>query len=209
MAYPFQHRSGFLNGRRSAEGPSQPAANTPHREGALRARRWVRGLVIALILVVSMSTAAVLATQTAWFKNWLRGYIVREANSYLNGELSIGRLGGNLFTGVEMENIVLSMGGRPVLTMKDAGVEYSVFELVSKGLSIRQIRLNQPTIYLWRDGDAWSISKIVKAQRREADRTGPSRPLASPPRGAHGASQAPGISAPHAARGVLPRLHPQ
>ena len=94
----------------------------------------MRALVVALILVVSMSTAAVLATQTAWFKNWLRGYIVREANSYLNGELSIGRLGGNLFTGVEMENIGLSMGGRPVVTVKDLGVEYSVFELVSKRL---------------------------------------------------------------------------
>jgi autotransporter translocation and assembly factor TamB len=177
MAHPFQHRPGFLNGRRIEERSSQ--SDAPNRVATRHtARRWVRALVVALILVVSMSTAAVLATQTAWFKNWLRGYIVREANSYLNGELSIGRLGGNLFTGVELENIALSMGGRPVLTMKDAGVEYSVFELVSRGLSIRQIRLNQPTIYLWRDDDAWSISKIVKAQRREADRTGPARPIA-------------------------------
>jgi len=120
----------------------------------------------------------VIVSQTAWFKNWLRGYIVREANNYLNGRLSIGRLGGNLFSGIEIENVELSVSGRPVVTIKDLGVEYSIVELVSKGLEIRRIRLNQPAVYLWREGDAWAISHVVKEQRQEADRSGPARPIA-------------------------------
>ena len=48
------------------------------------------------------TTAIVIVSQTAWFRNWLRGYIVREAGNYLNGTLSIGSLGGNLFFGFEM-----------------------------------------------------------------------------------------------------------
>ena len=74
-------------------------------------RRLAHVLIIVLTLVVGATAAAVIVSQTAWFKNWLRGYIVREANQYLNGTLSIERLGGNLFFGVEMENIGVSMDG--------------------------------------------------------------------------------------------------
>ena len=36
-------------------------------------------LILVLTLVVGAAAAAVIVSQTAWFKNWLRGYIVREA----------------------------------------------------------------------------------------------------------------------------------
>jgi len=141
------------------------------------ARRLVHALLIVLTLVIGATSAAVIVTQTAWFRNWMRGYIVREANQYLNGQLSIQRLGGNLFFGVELENIGLSMDGSQVVAVKDLGLDYNVFELVTKGLSIDNIRLNKPVIYLRREGDAWSISRLVKKQRTEADRSGPGRPI--------------------------------
>ena len=65
----------------------------PSRDSRVRvSRRWVRALVVSLLLVVGLTTAAVAVTQTAWFKNWLRGYIVSEANNYLNGQLSQSHL---------------------------------------------------------------------------------------------------------------------
>src|SRR5882724_2180927 len=115
------------------------------------AKRVAHVLVIVLTLIIGATAAAVIVSQTAWFKNWLRGYIVREAQQYLNGTLSIERLGGNLFFGVEMENIGLSMDGS---------------------------RLDKPVIYLRREGDTWSLSKLVKKQETEADRSGPARPIA-------------------------------
>src|SRR5713226_8189884 len=69
------------------------------------ARRLLHALVIVLTLIVGATAAAVIVAETAWFKNLLRAFIVRQANLYLNGQLSIGRLGGNLFFGVELENI--------------------------------------------------------------------------------------------------------
>jgi translocation and assembly module TamB len=133
-------------------------------------RRLAHVLVIVLTLVVGAAAAAIIVSQTAWFKNWLRGYIVREANAYLNGTLSIERLGGNLFFGVEMENIGISMDGTEVVAVKDLGLDYNVFELISKGLSVNSIRLDHPVIYLKREGDTWSISRLVKKQQEEADR---------------------------------------
>jgi translocation and assembly module TamB len=140
-------------------------------------RRLVHALVLVITLVIGAAAAAIIVSQTAWFKNWLRGYIVAQANQYLNGTLSIERLGGNLFFGIEMENIGISMDGSNVVAVKDLGVDFNVFTLITRGLSVDNIRVDHPVIYLRRDGDTWSLSRLVKKQEQEADREGPARPI--------------------------------
>ena len=132
-------------------------------------RRLVHALVIVATLVVGATAMAIIVSQTAWFKDWLRVYIERQANQYLNGRLSIQRLGGNLFFGVELENIGVSMDGSEVVAVKDLGLDYNVFQLMSSGLSVNNIRLNKPVLYLRRDGDTWSISRLVKRERQECN----------------------------------------
>src|SRR5438552_1362116 len=91
--------------------------------------------------------------------------------------LSIQRIGGSLFFGIEMENIAVSMDGADVVVVKDLGLDYNVFELISRGLSVDNIRLDKPVIYLRREGDTWSLSRLVKKQETEADRSGPAKPI--------------------------------
>jgi autotransporter translocation and assembly factor TamB len=141
-------------------------------------RRLTHVLILLLTLMVGATAAAIIVSQTAWFKDWLRGYIVREANNYLNGELQIERLGGNLFFGVEMENVAVSLDGEQVVSVQDLGLDYNVFEMISRGLSVDEIRLNRPVLYLRREGDTWSITRLVKKQEQEADREGPQYPIA-------------------------------
>ncbi len=137
-------------------------------------RRLVHVLVIVLTLVVGAAAAAVIVSQTAWFKNWLRGYIVREANQYLNGTLSIERLGGNLFFGVEMENIGVSMDGSQVVAVKDLGLDYNVFELIAKGLSVDSIRLDKPVhLPAPRRRHLVASAGWSRSRQQEADRSGP------------------------------------
>src|SRR5262245_63947858 len=111
-------------------------------------RRLTHVLIVILTRVVETSAAAIVVSQTAWFKNWLRGYIVLEASRYLNGELSIGRLGGNLFFGVELEDVAVSLDGEQIVAVRNLGVDYNIFQLVSKGISIDDISLNRPVVYL-------------------------------------------------------------
>jgi hypothetical protein len=141
------------------------------------ARRLVHVLVIVLTLIVGATAAAIIVSQTAWFKNWLRGYIVEQSAKYLNGRLTIERLGGNLFFGVEMENVGISIDGTEVVAVEDLGLDYNVFQMIARGLSIDDIRLNRPTVYLKRDGEAWSIARLIKKQEQEADREGPASPI--------------------------------
>ena len=138
-------------------------------------RRLTHVLVLVITLVIGAAAAAIIVSQTAWFKNWLRGFIIAQANNYLNGTLSIERLGGNLFFGIEMENIGVSMDGSEVVAVKDLGLDYNVFQLLTRGLSVDSIRLDKPVIYLRRDGDTWSLSRLVKKEEQEADREGPAR----------------------------------
>src|SRR3954470_7990686 len=107
-------------------------------------RRLTHVLVIVLTLVVGAAAAAIIVSQTAWFKNWVRGYIIAQANNYLNGTLSIERLGGNLFFGIEMENIAVSMDGSQVVAVKDLGLDYNMFQMLTRSLSVDSIRLDRP-----------------------------------------------------------------
>ena len=141
-------------------------------------KRATHVLLVVVMLVVGATAAAAIVSQTAWFRNWLRGYIIREANTYLNGTLSIERLGGNLLFGVEMENVGVSMDGSQVVAVKDLGLNYNVFQLLTRGLSVDSIRLDHPVVYLRREGDTWSLSRLVKKQETEADRSGPGKPIA-------------------------------
>lgn len=141
------------------------------------ARRLIHVLLLVVTLVVGATAAAVIVSQTAWFKNWLRGYIVAEAKNYLNGQLTIERLGGNLFFGVELENIAISMDGSQVVAVEDLGVDYNLFQMITRGLSVDQIRINKPVLYLRREGDTWAIARLVKRQEQEADREGPTSPM--------------------------------
>ncbi|MGH9329529.1 MAG: hypothetical protein ACRD09_03715, partial [Vicinamibacterales bacterium] len=125
--------------------------------------------VIALVLIVS---------QTGWFRDWARRYMVRQANQYLNGELSIGRLSGNLFFGAELSDVTVDVGGERVIAVRQIGVDYSVFDLVSQGLMLDDIRLDQPRLVIRRTADGWNLGRLVKEQRREAEREGPARPVA-------------------------------
>jgi autotransporter translocation and assembly factor TamB len=140
-------------------------------------RRLTHVLVLVLTLIIGAAAAAVLVSQTAWFKNWIRAYIVREASVFLNGTLQIERLDGNLLFGLEMENVGVSMDGRPVVTVKDVGLDYNIWDFVTKGLSIDNLRLDKPVIVLRREGDTWTLSRLLKKQEAEADRRGPMRPV--------------------------------
>src|SRR5262245_45230536 len=107
--------------------------------------RFIRRIVqvVGLIgtLVIGMVAFVLIASQTPWFKDWLPGYIARQSQQYRNGELSSGRLAGNLFYGVELADVVIRLNGENVIAVKDVGVDYSVFNFVSSGIIIDDIRL--------------------------------------------------------------------
>jgi autotransporter translocation and assembly factor TamB len=138
--------------------------------------------VVALVgtLLVGIIALALIASQTPWFHGWLRGYVERRAQQYVNGTVSIGSLGGNLFYGIELGDVSFDVNGEHILTLKRVVVKYSISELVAKGMTVRQIRLDQPFVLARHDARGWNIARLVKRQQQEADRQGPRKPLSLP-----------------------------
>src|SRR5919112_2341338 len=133
------------------------------------ARRSLQVVAFICTLVVGVASMAVIVTQTTWFKEWLRGFIVRQAEDYVNGRLSIGRLDGNLFFGVELEDVDVTMNGKKVVEVKDVGLDYNAFTFIGGNVVLDDIRLNKPTIRLERTANGWNLTQLVKARTPDTD----------------------------------------
>lgn len=140
----------------------------------------LRIVAFVVTIVIGIVALALIATQTPWFKDWLRNFVVGESTQYLNGSISIGSLGGNLFYGVQLGDVAIDVNGEHVVTLKRLTIKYSIEELVASGMTVRQIRLEQPYVLVRRDATGWNLAHLVKRQQQEANRTGPSRPLSFP-----------------------------
>ena len=144
------------------------------------ARRLLQIVAFVGTLLVGILAVALIVSQTPWFRDWLRRYVVRESEQYVNGQLSIGGLGGNLLFGVQLRDVALDVSGERIVAVKNVELDYSVFRIMSTGMVLDGIKLHQPTIVLERDGNGWNIAQLVKRQRKEADREGPRAPLSLP-----------------------------
>src|ERR671912_1134150 len=109
-------------------------------------RRTLQVVALVGTLLIGILALALIASQTPWFRAWLRGYVERQAKQYVNGTVSIGSLGGNLFYGVQLGDVAVDFNGERVLTLKNVEIKYSIAELVSQGVMIRQIRLDEPYV---------------------------------------------------------------
>src|ERR1700746_1098207 len=123
-ALQHAHRAATCRFRQAGQPDSRPShqrypGETPvaralqHRPGLLGAgvdpmallRRIARYLGIAVLVVLCVIGAALVTTQTGWFKDYLRGLVVRQAAQYLNGTLTIEHLKGSVLTGIELDGV--------------------------------------------------------------------------------------------------------
>src|ERR1043165_4946592 len=127
------------------------------------ARRSLQVVAFVCTLIVGVASMAVIVTQTTWFKEWLRGFIVRQAEDYVNGRLSIGSLDGNLFFGVELENVEVTVNGKTVLAVRQFGLDYNAFSMIGRDVVLDSIRLDQPKLYVEKTAEGWNLAQLIKA----------------------------------------------
>src|SRR4029434_2002633 len=119
------------------------------------ARKLLQVVAFICTLIVGVTSMVLIVSQTTWFKEWLRGFLVLQADDYVNGRLSIGRLDGNLFFGVELEDVDVTVNGKKVVELKDVGIDYNCWTFLSGDVVLDDIRLNRPVVRVERTGDGW------------------------------------------------------
>src|SRR5436190_12260914 len=107
---------------------------------------WTAGAILTLVLLAGI------VVETRYFKQWLRGVIVKQANARLNGTLAIGQLKGNLFSGVELDDVRVMLDNQPVISVDALTSSYSIRELISGGVTIERVTLVHPVVAARREG---------------------------------------------------------
>ncbi len=123
----------------------------------LRILGWtLLGIVIILLF------ASVLL-QTRPVKNKLTGIAEKQASKVLNGNLTIGRLDGNFFTGIELKDVLLTLGNDTVAYIKELDVSYNPLPLLHGEISLSSANIEAPRIYLEQNQDStWNVQNLVK-----------------------------------------------
>ena len=141
---------------------------------AIHVVAWIGTLLVGLLAL------ALIVSQTPWFRDWIRRAIIREARQYVDGEVSIGKVTGNLFFDFGLADVAVDLSGDRIVAIKAIAVDYSVFQLISGGIVVDHVTLTAPRVHLARGADGWNIGRLVKARAREADRRGPGRSISLP-----------------------------
>src|SRR5262245_6023371 len=133
-------------------------------------RRFLQVVAFLATLVVGATAMAVIVTQTTWFKEWLRGFIVRQADGYVNGTVSIGQLDGNLFSGVKLGDVGVTVNGEKVVDVKDVSLDYNAWTLVRGDVVLDEITLTRPVLRLEQDGQGWNLAHLIRARTPDPDK---------------------------------------
>jgi autotransporter translocation and assembly factor TamB len=126
---------------------------------------WTAGAILVLVLV----TGAVI--ETSFFKNWLRGVVVKQANQHINGMLAIGAFKGTLFSGVELDDVTVMMDNEPMVRIDALKASYTIRELISNGTTVDSVTVVHPVIAARRDASGWQLARLVKPTNNKSTST--------------------------------------
>ena len=117
--------SGSEPNRRAEDAPDP----TPvHRRDDPDRLHWGRGALVGLIIVLSLvaiaATAVFVLTGTDWGRERVRRYAQNALNGMIHGRATIGRLSGNLLTGMTVHDFAITdSAGKPSPAMYRMAVE--------------------------------------------------------------------------------------
>lgn len=122
------------------------------------------GALAALALVAVLTFMVLLATAPG--HNALRRYGLAALNEAIAGSATVGRVGGSLWRGAEVEAVDLrDTAGTSVIRVASVRVGYGLRDLLRKRLIFRDIELVRPVVLLEqaRDG-SWNVQQLFRLQ---------------------------------------------
>ncbi|MFW6257161.1 MAG: AsmA family protein, partial [Prolixibacteraceae bacterium] len=123
---------------------------------------WLMLGIVFLLLLVS------LLLQTRPVKDKLANVAENQAEKFINGNLSIGRIDGNFFTGLILEDILLTYENDTVAYVAELDVSYNLRSLLDNEVHVSEAAINEPYFYLKQYRDStWNMQKIIKPTEKE------------------------------------------
>ncbi|QIA09310.1 translocation/assembly module TamB domain-containing protein [Draconibacterium halophilum] len=125
---------------------------------------FVAWSLAGLVVLVGIS---VLLIQTQPVKNKLSRIVEKQAEKVLNGELTIGEIGGNFFTNLKLEDVLWTYEKDTFAYFNSVDATYNLWGLTHGELQIKSASINAPYVYLQQRNDStWNIESLIKEQTK-------------------------------------------
>jgi len=150
--------------------PDEPAADPDdevvHAGGMTRRKAVVLGSAIVLLaLGLLVGLAIVLGTQTPFGRDYIRS-IVLDLTKGMKGRLYIGRIEGNLFTGVRIDSLELRDTQDSVFVATGPiTVEYDPRDFLDRRVLLRHVRVERPLVVIKKHEDGtWNYRRLFPSK---------------------------------------------
>jgi len=140
--------------------------------------RWGRGILVGLSMILGLALLAVVAVYVVTSTDWGRERVRRIGQSFIgsmvHGNVKIGRLSGNLLTGMTIHDFsITDSSGAPFATVESFTATYSIVSLLRKHVWIEDAVIVRPLIVLdvqrvTRVGDIVHVKALAFVLNRKA-----------------------------------------
>jgi len=126
--------------------------------------RAIKIPVAAILIVLIVIALFAIAVQTGPFRNWLAGYLEGKINENMEATLDIGQIGGNLFTGVALQEVTIVRDDDTLFRTPLIYAEYRPLKLIGGTINIEKILIDSPFVYIKRDSSGWNMTSLWAEQ---------------------------------------------
>jgi len=117
---------------------------------------WLAATLIALILIAGV------ITQSSFFRDWLKDFALSELNNNLDAELSIEQIEGNLYSNLELQDVLFTSGFDTIAAVPMINLSYDILALLDNEIIVHELNIHDPKINLLQDSKGtWNISKVM------------------------------------------------
>jgi translocation and assembly module TamB len=151
-------------------GAAQPTVTS--RDGrAMRVTKVLLAIIVTLLLVVAL--IVLMLAMTPWGNERVRRILVSQANQRISGELTIGKLRGNLLSGASLSNVeLLDNLNHPIFAARHVDVHYGLISALRGQVVIHSLVLDTAVVVLdKRPGARWNFQSLMKPPTTPKDTT--------------------------------------
>src|SRR5690554_1099978 len=129
-------------------------------------------LAIAILVLLLVILLVSLLIQTRPVKNQLTRIAENQASEFIDGDLKIGRLDGNFFAQLLLNDILLTTDEDTVAYISELDLRYNLLSLFNGTLDFHSIKIDQPYLYLQQVNDStWNLQQLVEPGEEPTDTT--------------------------------------
>lgn len=124
--------------------------------------RALRLLTVLLCLVAIAALALLIVTNTDWGRERVRRYALSFLEGHVKGRVSIGKVTGNLLSGITVHDFAIrDSAGAPFVVADAVTASYRIGSLTSKRLWFDDVTITRPLVVLDKPpGTTWNYRKI-------------------------------------------------